>query len=120
MSCLYIFFINPLSVTSVVNIFSHSIGYLSVLLIASFAVQKFLSLIRSHLFIFAALLHFHWSKQETILAQNQDVRKGFPGSAVVKNLPANAGDMGSSPGLGRFPHAAKQLSPCATTAEPAL
>ena len=27
--------------------------------------------------------------------------RGFPGGAVVKNLPANAGDMGSSPGLGR-------------------
>ena len=26
---------------------------------------------------------------------------GFPGGAVVGNLPANAGDMGSSPGLGR-------------------
>ena len=26
---------------------------------------------------------------------------GFPGGAVVKNLPANARDMGSSPGLGR-------------------
>ena len=26
---------------------------------------------------------------------------GFPGSAVVENLPANAGDTGSSPGLGR-------------------
>ena len=26
---------------------------------------------------------------------------GFPGGAVVKNLPTNAGDMGSSPGLGR-------------------
>ena len=26
---------------------------------------------------------------------------GFPGGAVVKNLPANAGDMGSSPGPGR-------------------
>ena len=25
----------------------------------------------------------------------------FPGGAVVKNLPSNAGDMGSSPGLGR-------------------
>ena len=28
---------------------------------------------------------------------------GFPGGSVVENLPANAGDMGSSPGLGR-PH----------------
>ena len=26
---------------------------------------------------------------------------GFPGGAVVENLPANAGDMSSSPGLGR-------------------
>ena len=26
---------------------------------------------------------------------------GFPGGAVVKNPPANAGDTGSSPGLGR-------------------
>ena len=25
---------------------------------------------------------------------------GFPGGAVVKNLPANAGDVGSSPGPG--------------------
>ena len=29
--------------------------------------------------------------------------QGFPGGAVVKNLPANAGHTGSSPGLGR-PH----------------
>ena len=27
--------------------------------------------------------------------------RGFPGGAVVENPPANAGDMGSSPGLGR-------------------
>ena len=26
---------------------------------------------------------------------------GFPGGAVVESLPANAGDTGSSPGLGR-------------------
>ena len=38
---------------------------------------------------------------------------------MVKNPPANAGDMGSSPGLGRFPHAAERLSLCATTTEPA-
>ena len=28
---------------------------------------------------------------------------GFTGGSVVKNLPANAGDMGSIPGLGRSP-----------------
>ena len=27
----------------------------------------------------------------------------FPGGSVVKNLSANAGDMGSVPGLGRSP-----------------
>ena len=32
----------------------------------------------------------------------KDTKKvGFPGGAVVENLPANAGDTGSSPGLGR-------------------
>ena len=30
-------------------------------------------------------------------------RGDFPGGAVVKNLPANAGDAGSIPGLGRSP-----------------
>ena len=52
MSCLYILEINPLSVTSFANIISHPIGCLFALFIISFAVQKLLSLIRSHLFIF--------------------------------------------------------------------
>ena len=52
MSCLYILEINPLSVVSVVIIFSHSEGCLFTLLIVSFAVQKLLSLIRSHLLTF--------------------------------------------------------------------
>ena len=30
-------------------------------------------------------------------------RSGFPGSSVVKNLPANAGDAGPIPGSGRCP-----------------
>ena len=53
MSCLYIFEINSLSVASFAITFSHSEGYLFTLLIVSFVVQKLLSLIRSHLFIFA-------------------------------------------------------------------
>ena len=52
MSCLYILEMNPLSVVSSVIIFSHSEGCLFTLLIVSFAVQKLLSLIRSHLFTF--------------------------------------------------------------------
>ena len=31
----------------------------------------------------------------------QKLKKGFPGGAVVENLPANAENTGSSPGLGR-------------------
>ena len=53
MSCLYIFEIHPLSVASFAIILSHSEGCLFTLLIVSFLVQKLLSFIRSHLFIFA-------------------------------------------------------------------
>ena len=34
-------------------------------------------------------------------ATKKENYRGFPGGAVVENLPANAGDTGSSPGLGR-------------------
>ena len=49
---------------------------------------------------------------------------GFPGGTVVKNPPANAGDSGLSPGLGRShmpqsnqAHAPQPLSLCAATTE---
>ena len=49
---MYIFAISCLSVASFAIIFSHSEGCLFTLIIVSFVVQKLLSLIRSHLFIF--------------------------------------------------------------------
>ena len=52
MSYLYILEIKPLSVSSLANIFSQYVGYLFILFMVSFAVQKLLSLIRSHLFVF--------------------------------------------------------------------
>ena len=52
MSCLYILKFNPLSVVSFAIIFSHSEGCLFTLVIVSFAVQKLLCFIRSHLFTF--------------------------------------------------------------------
>ena len=52
-SCLCIFEISCLSVASFAIIFSHSEGCLFTLLIVSFIVQKLLSLVRFHLFIFA-------------------------------------------------------------------
>ena len=48
------------------------------------------------------------TKEHPILFENQLISvknkntasRGFPGGAVVESLPANAGDTGSSPGLG--------------------
>ena len=51
--------INPLSVISSANIFSHSEGCLFVLSMVSFALPKLLSLIRSHLLIFAFSFFFN-------------------------------------------------------------
>ena len=42
---------------------------------------------------------------------------GFPGVAVVKNLPANAGDVGSTLGLGRCP-GERNGNPLPRTEEP--
>ena len=57
-----------------------------------------------------------WKQAHHLISEMQSLGD-FPGGAVVENLPANAGDTDSSPGLGRFPHAAEQLGPWATTTE---
>ena len=45
--------------------------------------------------------------------------QGLPQCPVIKNLPCNAGDVGSIPGQGtKISCAEEQLSPCAETAEP--
>ena len=59
-SCLYIFEINSLSVALFAIIFSHSEGCLFTLLTVSFVVQKVLSLIRSHLWVFLLLFPIFW------------------------------------------------------------
>ena len=50
---------------------------------------------------------------------NSKRERDFPGGPVIKNPSCNAGDVhGSIPGCRtRIPHAAEQLSPCATTTE---
>ena len=63
-SCFCILEINPLSVVSFAIIFSHSKGCLFTLLIVSFAVQKLLSLIWSHLFII--FFNFHYCSRWVI------------------------------------------------------
>ena len=49
--------INPFSVESLAKIFSHSVCCLFVLFKISFAVQKLLRLMRSHLFIFVFIVN---------------------------------------------------------------
>ena len=41
----------------------------------------------------------HFRKEDIQMVKK--LMRGFPGGAVVENLPANAGDTGSGPGLGR-------------------
>ena len=55
MNCLHVLEISPLSFALFTNVFSHSVDFF-IFLIVSFAVEKILSLIRSHLFIFVFIV----------------------------------------------------------------
>ena len=61
------------------------------------------------------------------MRSNEDPMQGFPGGSVVKNLPANSGDMGSSPDPRRYhmpwsneAHAPQLLSLNSRACEPQL
>ena len=58
-----------MSVTSFTNIFSQSVSSLFILFIVSFAVQKLLSLSRSHLFIFVFISIILGDRLKKILRQ---------------------------------------------------
>ena len=47
------------------------------------------------------LMKSRWQPEGENKSNYKTKAEGFPGGAVVENLPANAGDTGSSPGLGR-------------------
>ena len=49
-----------------------------------------------HVYIFFLALSTEWAKKQKFHGS-----WGFPGGAVVGGPPANAGDVGSGPGLGR-------------------
>ena len=80
------------------------------------------------------LQHHHtaltWHMLNRGLCAKKPVQKmgtGFPGGAVVKNPPANAGDAGSSPGPGRsrmlwsnYARLPQLLSLCSRAREPQL
>ena len=69
MSCLYILEINLLSIVSFANIFSHSEVCLFILFMVSFVVQKLLSLIRFHLFVFVFIFITLGGGSKKILVQ---------------------------------------------------
>ena len=56
--CIFILEIKPLSFILFANIFSHSVGCHFILFMVSFAVQEFVSLIKSHLYIFISIAFF--------------------------------------------------------------
>ena len=72
----------------------------------------------------SSVIHSNAKVKQLICPSNDEqINKmwwGSPGDSVVTNSPVNTGDMGSIPGPGRFPHAAEQLSACATTTEQVL
>ena len=63
-------------------------------------------------------LKFNYQFTQSYLSIKNDI-PGFPGGAVVENLPANAGDTGSSPGLGRSHMPRSNWAREPQTAEPA-
>ena len=70
MCYLYILEMNPLLVVLFANISPHSVFYLFVLFMVSLTVQKFLSLIRSHLFIIAFISITLGDSSKRILLQS--------------------------------------------------
>ena len=88
-SCLYILNSNLLLGSSFENVFSHYVGCFFVLLMVSFAVQKLLSLIRSHLFIFAFISFAlgDWAKEILLQFMSKSVLPMFSsGSFMVSGL----------------------------------
>ena len=81
MNCLYILEINPLSVVSFAIIFSHSNGCLFTLFVVSFALQKLLSLFRSHLFTFVFI---HYSRRWVI--EDLALIKSLSGLPMISSM----------------------------------
>ena len=57
-----------------------------------------------YVYVHILLLLFLWrTLPDTAILQDKNSNPGFPGGSVVNNPPANAGNRGSIPGLGRSP-----------------
>ena len=85
--------VKPLSVTSFVHIFSHSVVCLFVFfLMVSFTVQKLVSLIRSHLFLFVfiSIALGNWPKKTLVWFMSENVlpmlcSRSFMVSCLISN-----------------------------------
>ena len=89
MCCWHIMEIKPLSASSFATIFSHCVGCLFVFLMVSFAVQKLVSLMRSHLFIFVfiSIALGDWPKKTFVWLMSENVLPMFSyGSFMVSCL----------------------------------
>ena len=75
LSSLYILEIKLLSVASLANIFSHSVGCLFVVFTVSFAVQKPVSLVRFHLLTFylISIALGDWPKETLVQFMSEDI-----------------------------------------------
>ena len=71
------FKINPLLVSSFANISPHYMGCFFILFIVLFARQKFLSLIRSHLFVFVFIMLENGSKKILLQYKSKSVLPMF-------------------------------------------
>ena len=88
MSYLYILEIRPLSVTSFETIFSHSVSCLSVFFFVSSAVQKLVSLIRSHwfIFVFISVALGDWPEKTFVRLMSENVLPVFPSGCLVLHI----------------------------------
>jgi len=79
LSCLHILEIQPLSVASFEISFSHSVSCLFVFFLVSFAVQKLVSLIRSHWFIFPfiSVLLGDWPEKTFVRLMSENILPVF-------------------------------------------
>ena len=83
MNCLYILETNPLSVALFANIFFQSVGCLFILFMVPFALQKVLSLIRSHLFIFISITLGDESKKILLQFMSKSVLPMFSSKRFI-------------------------------------
>ena len=77
--------LSPCLVTSFADIFSHSVSCFFVLFIVFFAVQKLISLIRSHLFIFGFISFAlrDWAKKTLLQFMSENVLPMFSSRSFV-------------------------------------